>query len=310
MLEVARRIAATRSARLHRSQDVDDIAVRLEAEGFLVISCGRSRVKLPTRKSEDFLMWSTAEPVVSFSISGDDLHRAFGRVRYAVGTDELRYYLQGVHLDAHDGKLHFVATDGHRLAVSGMAAPAGAEACPKVVLPAETVDAAATVFKGIPDIAVAISKTTVSFSADGLRLCCKLIDGTYPDYQRVIPARGAPRMVLKRADFADGMTRAGVLTGKGAFSAIVARPDVEGGALRLEARNDTGGEAVEEMAATVEEGFRPFGFNPRYAVQFIANLGVGDLTFEQRDPDGPHLLYSDDAPDFLGVLMPMRVFAA
>jgi DNA polymerase-3 subunit beta len=274
-------------------------------EGFLFVKCGRSKVKLATISAKDFPAWADEKPVAAFDMRGEDFERAFSRVRFAAGNDPARIYLQGVLLDAHDDKLHFAATDGHRLAVSGMEAPVGAEDCPRVIVPAEGVDAALKVFKGIVSIAVAVTGKAVSFTADSLRLSTRLIEGTYPDYTRVIPARGKPGMTFRKADFVDCLDRANVLTGEGAYMQIVARPDGE--TLRLEARNQRGSEAVEELAIVSEGGIQPFGFNPRYIAQFLSTLPVAELTIEQTSPDSGHLIHSNDAPDFVGVIMPMRI---
>jgi len=273
----------------------------------LIVTCGRSKVKLPTLSAEDFPDWAEQPPESEFRLRADDFKRAFTRVRFAASTDESRYQLQGVHLDYDEGKLHFVATDGHRLAVSGMDAPQGAETCPPAIVPSEAVDAALKVFDSAAEVLVAVNKGAISFAADGLRMSARLIDSTFPDYARIIPARGQPALRFKRADFVDCLDRANVLTGEGAYSAITARPDGE--ILRLEARNQSGGEASEELAAAADDGFRPFGFNPRYAADFLRTLNVASLTIEQTDPGAGHLVYSDDAPDFAGVLMPMRIAA-
>lgn len=284
--------------------------INLQVEdGRLLVTCGRSKVKLPTLPAANFPTWAEFKPEASFALDGKEFSRAFSRVRFAASSDDVKYYLQGVHLDETvDEKgvanLHFVATDGHRLAVSGLAMPAPTS-CPKVTVPAEAVDAALAVFKDAARIDIEVSAKAISFAADSLRLSSRLIDGTYPDYARFIPDRGGAVLAFKRADFVDCLDRATVFIGEGALSSIVARPDV--GSLRLESRNHNGGEADEELSATIDDGFKPFGFNARYAADFLRTLNVGALTIEQNDPNGPHLVLSEDAPDFLGVLMPMRV---
>lgn len=282
--------------------------IGLELDGQrLIVTCGRSKVKLPTLPAEQFPNWADEASVASFKLSGSDFKQALLRVRFAASNDESRWYLQGVHFDAHDGSLHFVATDGHRLAVSGMKMPDGAQDCPPVIVPSEAIDAALKVFDGAAEILLTVNAKAIGFAADGLRLSSRLIEGTYPDYTRIIPERGNPSLTIKRADFVDCLDRANVLTGDGAFSAITARPD--GDTLFLESRNQMGGEANEELPATIDERFRPFGFNPRYAAAFLATLSVSTLTIEQSAPNEPHLIYSDDAPDFIGVLSPMMVAA-
>lgn len=277
-------------------------------DGRIVVSCGRSKVKIPTLKAEDFPTWADKEPIAEFVLSGEDFERGFTRVRFAASSgNPAQFYLEGVHLDAHDNRLHFVATDGTVLAVSGMMAPEGAADCPRITIPSEGVDAALAVFKGSREIAVTVSDGAVSFKADNLRLASLLIAEAFPAYERIIPARGNPGLTVKRADFVDCLARAGIVADSkvGEFSAVTARPDAD--TLRLEARNAKGGEVTEELPAQIDESFKPFGFSPKYAAAFLTTLNVSDLTIEQSSAAAPHLIYADDAPDFVGVLSPIRI---
>lgn len=283
--------------------------VSLELEGnHLIVRCGRSKVKLPTIPADQFPKWADAAPVAEFVLGGDSFARALNRVRFAAaGPDNVKWYLQGVCLHAQPDAdvLRFVATDGNRLALSTIPLPEGAEECPKAIVPSEAIDTALNIFKGATEVIVAVTERSVSFTADGLRLCSKLIDGEFPDYDRVIPERGAPALVFKRADFVDCLERANVLVGENAYFRIIATPD--GSTLKLRSENQTGGEAEEELAADIHADFKRFGFNPRFAAQFLSTLPVDELTLEQSNPDGPHLIHSPQAPDFTGVLMPVRI---
>jgi DNA polymerase-3 subunit beta len=275
------------------------------ADGQLLVSCGRSRVRMPTLPAESFPTWPDADPQAAFSMSAEDFFRAFKRVRFAASDSPAQYTLQGVVLDYHDGSLHFAATDTHRLAVSGVAAPEGAENCPQVIIPSEAVDAALAVFAEAAVIEVAVSDKVIGFAADGLRLSSKLIDGKFPDYAKVIPERGHPGMRVTRSDFVDCLDRANLMVGEGSFQAVIARP--EGDTLRLTSRNQKGGEVVEEMPAKVTDGLGPFGFNSRYVAAFLSTLNVAELVLEHEGGMKPILVYSEDAPDFVGMLGPMRV---
>lgn len=272
----------------------------------VIVSCGRSTVKLPSLDPKGFPAWADQTPIANFAIGAVDFERAMGRVRFAASESITHTFLQGVLFDCHDGNLHFVATDTNVVAVSGMTAPDGAEQCPKIIVPVEGIDAALCVFKDAGAVDIAVSEKAISFSADNLRLSSRLIEGKFPPYERVIPARGNPAISFQRADFTACLNRASCLAEtKGEFSSIIARP--EDGTLRLEARNHKGGEAAEEMPATIGEGFRPFGFNPLYGAQFLAALNVKEITIEQSDPNAAHLIYAADAPDFVGILAPMQV---
>lgn len=286
-----------------------DGEVTLQLEGStLLVRCGRSKVKLPTLPAEDFPQWADEKPVAEFVLGGSTFARIFNRVRFAVSSEEARYYLQGICFDVDKAAdtLSLVATDGHRLAVSSIALPEGAESCPRAIVPTEAVDAALRIFKSAGEVAVAFTERSVTFAADDLRLCSKVIDGEFPQYLRVIPARGAPAIKFMRADFVDCLDRANVLAGDGAtHGAIVAEPGP--GSLRLKASNHFGGSAEEELAADIAPEVERFGFNPRYAADFLKTLAVEELVFEQSGAGGPILILSPQAPDFTGVLMPMRV---
>lgn len=285
-----------------------DGEVGLAVEGSqLIVRCGRSKVKLPTLPADDFPKWPDEAPACQFVMGGETLERGLNRVRFAASDEEVKYYLQGVFFDADEetDTLRLAATDGNRLAVTAIPLPEGAENCPASIVPSEVVDTALRIFKGAGEIIIGVTDRAISFTADGLRFSAKLIDGTFPDYRRVIPAPGSPGMTFKRAAFVDCLDRANVIAGEGVHFLVVAEPD--GDTLRLCSHNQTGGSAEEELAAEIHPDFQRFGFNPRYAAQFMSTLAVDELTVEQSDPNGPHLVHSLNAPDFTGVLMPVRV---
>jgi DNA polymerase-3 subunit beta len=284
--------------------------ISLELEGAtLVVKCGRSKVKLPILSVEDFPAWADEPAAAEFVISGQAFSRAVNRVRFAAASDIARPMLQGVALHATEDALRFVATDGNRLAISAMPLPEGAEAMTDVlIMPTQTLDVALGIFKGLDEVHVAFTSRAVNLTSDGLRLSSKLIEGPFPDYMRVVPTEGFGNLIqFKRADFVDCLERANVLVGEGAYSSIVATPT--DGSLKLQSQNQKGGEAQEELSAVIAPGFKKFGFSPRFAAQFLASLSVDELCIEQGDPNGPHRIVSPEAPDFTGVLMPMRVAA-
>lgn len=283
--------------------------VTLQLDGTaLFVRCGRSKVRLPVLPVDNFPAWADEAPVAEFAMSGAAFHRATARVRFAASQEETRYYLQGICFDPDltADALHLVATDGHRLARSTISLPEGAETLPRSIVPSEAIDAAHRIFKGADEVILGFTERAMSVTSDDLRLCSKLIDGTFPDYTRVLPKPGFPAMTFKRADFVDCLERANVLTGDGAsHGAIVAEPG--DGLLVLKSSNGFGGSAEEALAADIAPGIGRFGFNPRYAADFLKTLTVEDLRLEQEVPSAPILLTSHEAPDFTGVLMPMRV---
>lgn len=283
-----------------------DILIVLDGDA-LTVKAGRSNVRLPTLSVENFPTWADEEPISSFALSGKDFDKMLSRVRFAASDSEAHINLQGVCIDASDGDtLYFVATDTHRLARSGIEMPEGAEKCPRAIVPNESVDAALAVFKGAGKVDIAVTNKAASFSADGLRLSGRLIALKFPDYERFIPARGEhPTASFERAAFVDCLERANVMTGDVGVTAAITFEPVEGG-INLRARNHKGGAAEEGLDGEVSDGFVPFKFNPRLAASFLSTLNVANLTIEQSNPAGAHLIFSQDAPDFLGLLMPVN----
>ncbi|MEE8455168.1 MAG: DNA polymerase III subunit beta, partial [Limibaculum sp.] len=163
-----------------------------EATGRLDVVAGRSRFSLATLPREDFPVMASSEYSCSYSTPAPVLRRLFDKSKFAVSTEETRYYLNGVYLhvanEAGRPVLRAVATDGHRLARIDADLPAGAESAPGVIVPRKTVGELRRLLENDEaEITVSVSETKIRFSVDGLVLTSKVIDGAFPDYTRVIP---------------------------------------------------------------------------------------------------------------------------
>ena len=161
-------------------------------EGQIALRSGRSTLKLATLASEDFPAMADDDMPHSFALGADALRRLIDRTRFAISTEETRYYLNGIYLHAVDGEtgkvLRAVATDGHRLALMEVPLPDGAEGMPSVIVPRKTVNELRKLIdESEDDVSIALSETKIRFAVDGIVLTSKLIDGTFPDYDRVIP---------------------------------------------------------------------------------------------------------------------------
>jgi len=285
--------------------------VRLEEPepGRVVIASARSRFMLPSLPAEDFPELAALEPANTFSIATEDLKFLIERTRFAISTEETRYYLNGIYFHtAEDGetvRLRAVATDGHRLARAEVAAPAGAAGMPGIIVPRKAVLELMRLFDAAGDeIEVALSENTIRFAIDGVVMTSKLIDGRFPDYERVIPQNNDKRLVVDTRLFTQAVDRVSIVSSeKGRAVKFVISPDT----LLLSVNNPDAGSAEEELAAEFSGGEMEIGFNARYLLE-IAGQFEGDTTeFMLSDAGAPTIIRDPGEERALYVLMPMRV---
>lgn len=266
-----------------------DIAVETET-GFLVVRSGRSRFKLATLPASDFPDISTGTFDATFSA---DLAALFKPVSYSISSEATRYYLCGIYLHPADGKLRAVATNRHTLAQHEAE---GVGDFPGVIVPAKTVG---LVPPGV--VSVSVSATKVRFATAGLEVVSKVIDGTFPDYQRVIPRSNDKLARVDRALMAASADRvATIATDKSRCVKV----SFMSGALQLSARSEQS-EASDEIAA--EYGSEPvdIGFNAGYVRDTLNALSGEQVEISLADSMTPALFR--DGGNMLAIIMPMRV---
>merc|ERR1711969_304983 len=177
------------------------------ASGRLEVIAGRSNFNLATLPKEDFPVMASSEYASNFSAPAPLLRRLFDKSKFAISTEETRYYLNGVYMhvaQTEDGpSLRCVATDGHRLARIDAPLPDGAAEMPGVIVPRKTVaELRKLLDDDEADIAVSVSETKVRFATSDITLTSKVIDGTFPDYTRVIPSGNTRKLEVDAGDFA------------------------------------------------------------------------------------------------------------
>jgi len=182
------------------------------AAGRLTVAAGKSNFSLATLPKEDFPVMASSEYTSNFSAKAAVLRRLFDKSKFAISTEETRYYLNGVYMhvaDVDGGKaLRCVATDGHRLARIDAELPAGAEDLPGVIVPRKTVGEMRKLLdEDDMDIAVSVSETKVRFATPDITLTSKVIDGTFPDYTRVIPQGNTRKLEVDASEFAKAVDR-------------------------------------------------------------------------------------------------------
>ncbi len=275
----------------------------------LAISSGRSRFFLPVLSADEFPDLAAGEMTSEFEIAASDLKRLIEKTRFAISTEETRYYLNGIyfHVAESNGaaKLRAVATDGHRLARLEMPAPAGAEEMPGIIVPRKTVH---EILRLIEDseatVGVALSESKIRFTTGSVVLTSKLIDGTFPDYVRVIPQSNDKTMTVANEPFKTAVDRVStVSTDRGQPVKL----SLESGRLTLAVTNTDGGSASEELPVEYGAEALEIGFNARYLLDIAGQLESENAHFSLADPGSPTVITDEGDDTALYVLMPMRV---
>ena len=244
-----------------------------------------------------------------FKLAAADLKRMIDKTQFAISTEETRYYLNGIYLHTAGtgkaAKLRAVATDGHRLAQFELPLPSGAACMPGVIVPRKTVGEVQRLIEDSEaEVGVELSQAKIRFTIGDVVLTSKLIDGTFPDYARVIPVGNDKELTVDKKDFEAAVDRVSTVSSE---RGRAVKLSLAGGRLVLSVTNPDSGSATEELE--VEYGADPIdiGFNSRYLLDIAAQLDGEVALLKLADPGSPTLIQDKDAKGALYVLMPMRV---
>jgi DNA polymerase-3 subunit beta len=299
MADIVRKLPDGAQLELTRSGDAD----RLD------IHSGRSRFSLPALPKEDFPVLTAGEGGHSFRVAAAELGRLIERTRFAISNEETRYYLNGIYLHeaAPDGSatLRAVATDGHRLAQAEIALPDGAAGMAGVIVPRKCVNELAKLMDGHDgEVDVSVTPAKIRFAFGDIVVTSKLIDGTFPDYERVIPFANDREMQVDAATFAEAVDRVSTVSSD---KGRAVKLSLEGDRLTLSVNSPDSGSATEEIAVGYTSDPLEIGFNARYLLDITAQLESETGKFYFSDPGAPTLVRDNDDAAALYVLMPMRV---
>jgi DNA polymerase-3 subunit beta len=284
----------------------------LESSGdraMMTIRAGRSRFTLQTLPESDFPDLASGEMTHSFKIPAGDLKRLIDKTAFAISTEETRYYLNGIYLHAAGkGKsttLRGVATDGHRLAQFELPLPSGSESMPGIIVPRKTVGEVQRLIEGNQDeVTVELSQGKIRFTIGEAVLTSKLIDGTFPDYVRVIPLGNDKQLTVDKKEFEQAVDRVSTVSSE---RGRAVKLSLSTGKLMLSVTNPDSGSANEELEVEYASEPLDIGFNSRYLLDIAAQLDGEAAVLKLADPGSPTLIEDRDAKGALYVLMPMRV---
>ncbi len=275
----------------------------------LTLRCGRARFTLSCLPVEDFPVMSAGTLPWQFTLAAKDLRALIERTRFAISTEETRYYLNGIYLHAvrQNGVdvLRAVATDGHRLASVQVPLPPGADGMAGVIVPRKCVGEVHKLLDDVTEeVTIALSETKIRFAIGTAVLTSKLIDGTFPDYERVIPAGNDRILDVDRRAFAEAVDRVSAIASDRSRAVKLA---ISNGTLMLTATSPEQGSASEELEVHYAGEGIEIGFNSRYLLDIAQQIDGDSARLLLADAASPTMISAVGDANALYVLMPMRV---
>jgi DNA polymerase-3 subunit beta len=282
--------------------------------GQLLLRSGRSRFSLQALPASDFPDLTLGEFPHSFTLPAAELKRLIDNSQFAISTEETRYYLNGIFLHTADvggsstgsgAMLRAVATDGHRLARVETPAPQGSVGMPGVIAPRKAVGEVLKLLEdSAKEVKIEISTAKARFNFGDVVLTTKLIDGTFPDYQRVIPIGNDKRLVVDKEPFEKAVDRVSTLSSERGRAIKLSIADNK---MTLSVNNPDSGSASEEIEVDYDSAPIDIGFNARYLLDILDQLSGDTALIKLADPGSPTLIQDRDGASALYVLMPLRV---
>lgn len=275
----------------------------------MILRSSRSRFQMQVLPDSDFPDLSAGDFPHGFKLAAQDLKRLIDKTQFAISSEETRYYLNGIYLHLVEAggasMLRAVATDGHRLAQMQLPAPKGSAGMAGVIIPRKTVNEVLRLIEAAGDeVGVEISAAKIRFTLGPIVLTSKLIDGTFPDYARVIPVGNDKKLLIDRRAFAAAVDRVSTIASE---RGRAVKLSLTSGKLLLTVTNPDSGSATEEVEVEYTAEALDIGFNARYLLDIAEQLDDDSAVFMLADPGSPTLIQEATDRGALYVLMPMRV---
>jgi DNA polymerase III subunit beta len=277
--------------------------------GGLMLRSGRSTFTLASLPPEDYPVLAGGDLLHNFALSATELRNLIDRTRFAISTEETRYYLNGIYLHTTKNDevpvMRAVATDGHRLARFEMVMPEGAGGIPGVIIPRKTIiELRKLVEEHEDEVQISLNETKIRFVVGLAALTSKLIDGTFPDYDRVIPSNNDKVLEVNCQEFAEAVDRVSTISTEKSRAVKLA---LDNGNLSVSATSPENGTAIEEIEVRYDAAALEIGFNSRYLLDIAQQIDGEGARFLMSDSASPTIVRDISDPGVLYVLMPMRV---
>lgn len=269
------------------------------------VHAGRYQSNLATLPRDDFPMLAESQMPTSFSLAAATLRRLVDKTHFAISNEETRYYLNGIFLHIIDDELRAVATDGHRLACLSTPVPAGAQDMPGVIIPRKCVaELRKLLDEADGDIQIDLSDSKMRFHFDSVIYTSKMIEGSFPDYARVIPRTNDRILTIDRREMIASVDRVAAIASEKTRAIRLA---LEADKLTLSVTSPETGTADEELSANYKGEAFSIGFNARYLLDILRELDGDTIEMHMADAAAPTLIRDPQESTGLYVLMPMRV---
>jgi DNA polymerase-3 subunit beta len=278
------------------------VQLSVTGEKATVIS-GRSRFTLATLPAAEFPVIEDIKAVEQIVLPQASMKRLLEKTHFSMAHQDVRYYLNGLLLEIDKGKLRAVATDGHRLALCDVKADGSGSAGHQVIVPRKGVRELQRLLGEDGDLMLAIGSNHMRAQVDSIQFTTKLIDGRFPDYQRVIPKRGDHPVTADREDLRQALYRAAILSNE-KYRGI--RMEI-GPTMRIQAHNPEQEEAEEEVEVSYDGELMEIGFNVNYLLDALDALDGDKAVFQVNDPSSSCLLWDEKTAGCQYVVMPMRL---
>ena len=283
-----------------------EVTIAADKDGGASISAGRSNFRLPTLPIGDFPAISADDMPVNFQLAAADLKAMIDFTRIATSTEESRYYLNGIYFHASDArKLRAVSTDGHRLALTEMDLPSGADTMPSVIVPRKAYSELLGLLENYDgEVSIGLSDNRARFALDQVVMTTKLIDGTFPNYERIIPNENQHKATMKVKEFIAAVDRVSIMSPEKTHAVKLA---FSKGSLTISTnRNEDQSSATETLEANWGDEEMSFGFNARYLLECAHLIAEDDIEFVLAEPSVPALIRAPKDDASLFVVMPVR----
>jgi DNA polymerase-3 subunit beta len=283
----------------------DEVLVRRNDQNWAEIRCGKVEFKVVGMPDRDYPKLPNIQEAETFKVDSATLREMIGKTIFSVSLDETRQHLSGVLFESDGAQGRMVSTDGHRLSKVGRALPGGPKLATGILIPRKgVIELRRAIENRETPCAIGVHQGNFVLKADDVGLSVKLIDGQFPPYDQVIPKDNDRAVVVSRSAFLDALKRVALMSSDKTWGV---RIGLEKGKLRIESDNPDLGAAKEEIDVPYKGTAMQIGFNARYFIELLTEIGTPEVRLELSGELDPGVVRPADGSDYVGVVMPMRL---